>query len=85
MTETVVHQNPAVVAVAPSTHTPWNIDTQSVALETSSTSLVCFLVIFFSSSCDRLVGISIILDNFDANSFKNKNFCNYFYYRSYNN
>ncbi|VIO98056.1 Uncharacterized protein BM_BM6470 [Brugia malayi] len=39
MTETVVHQNPAVVTVASPVHTPWNVDTQTAVSETLSTSL----------------------------------------------
>lgn len=46
MTETVVHQNPAVVTVASPIHATWKVDAQSVVSETLSTSLVSHLVIF---------------------------------------
>uniref|UniRef100_A0A158Q8F5 RalBP1-associated Eps domain-containing protein 2 n=1 Tax=Elaeophora elaphi TaxID=1147741 RepID=A0A158Q8F5_9BILA len=39
MTETAVHQNPAVVTVASPVHTPWEVDAQSVVSKTLSTSL----------------------------------------------
>ncbi|KAM3717817.1 Actin cytoskeleton-regulatory complex protein [Dirofilaria immitis] len=39
MTETVVHQNPGIVTVASSTHTPWEVDTQSVVTDSLSNSL----------------------------------------------
>ncbi|VDP13007.1 unnamed protein product [Onchocerca flexuosa] len=39
MTETVVHQNPAIVTVASPAHTAWKVDTQSVVTEPISTSL----------------------------------------------